>query len=59
MKEVTDANRKRDDTCNERVAKAQEVLDKVTAIASVEDLDTAFQISRGAQGYLTVGGLDL
>jgi hypothetical protein len=58
MKEVTDANFLRDDTRKERVAKAQEILSKVIPIASVEDLDIAFQIAMRAEGYLTVAALD-
>ncbi|KAJ7847185.1 hypothetical protein B0H13DRAFT_2362567 [Mycena leptocephala] len=59
MKEVTDRNTKRDAIRKERAEKAREILAKTTAIASVEDLDAAFQIGRGAAGYLTVIDLDL
>ncbi|KAJ7791592.1 hypothetical protein B0H14DRAFT_3566456, partial [Mycena olivaceomarginata] len=59
MKEVKDRNEERDNLRKERAAKVKETLDKVTAIGSVEDLDAAFGISRGAEGYLSVAALDL
>jgi hypothetical protein len=59
MKEVSDRNQKRDEVRKERAEKTREILGKVTAIASVEDLDAAFEIGRGAQGYLSVAALDL
>ncbi|KAJ7872718.1 hypothetical protein B0H13DRAFT_2349369 [Mycena leptocephala] len=59
MKEVVDNNTKRDNDRKEKVAKAKEILAKTLAIASVQELDTAFQIGRGGAGYLTVAALDL
>ncbi|KAJ6451492.1 hypothetical protein C8R47DRAFT_1229820 [Mycena vitilis] len=54
--EVVDRNTKRD---TDRAEKAKEIFAQTTAIASVEELDAAFQISRGGAGYLTVADLDL
>jgi hypothetical protein len=59
MKEVVDKNTKRDNDRKEKVAKAKEILAKTIAIASVQELDTVFQIGRGSAGYLTVAALDL
>ncbi|KAJ7813891.1 hypothetical protein B0H14DRAFT_2604560 [Mycena olivaceomarginata] len=59
MKEVSDRNQKQDEVRKEHAEKTREILGKVTTIASVEDLDTAFEIGCGAQGYLLVAALDL
>ncbi|KAJ7657960.1 hypothetical protein B0H17DRAFT_1145756 [Mycena rosella] len=59
MKEVVDANTKRDKVQKERVEKAQKVIAETTAIPSVEALDAAFQLNNRANGYLTVAALDL
>jgi hypothetical protein len=59
MKTVVDENQKRDEAHKERAAKAEEILDNILVITSVEDLDAAFQIGHGSKGYRTVAELDL
>ncbi|KAJ7780137.1 hypothetical protein DFH07DRAFT_793911 [Mycena maculata] len=59
MKEVVDNNKRRDNERKERVEKTKQVLANTTAIASPQDLDTAFQIGRGMKGYLSMAALDL
>ncbi|KAJ7229032.1 hypothetical protein GGX14DRAFT_555074 [Mycena pura] len=59
MKEVVDRNIDRDNVRKERVTKAQQELANTTMIASVAELDTAFQIPVRTLGYLTVAALDL
>ncbi|KAJ7433147.1 hypothetical protein B0H11DRAFT_1759292 [Mycena galericulata] len=59
MKQVVDKNTARDTIRKDRVTKAQDAIAKTTAIDSVEALDAAFGIPRGAEGYLGVAALDL
>ncbi|KAJ7820386.1 hypothetical protein B0H14DRAFT_3472341 [Mycena olivaceomarginata] len=59
MKAVADKNVARDAVRNERVTKVKEAVAKTTALASVAELDTAFQIGPRSDGYLSVAALDL
>ncbi|KAJ7732317.1 hypothetical protein B0H16DRAFT_1328808 [Mycena metata] len=59
MKAVVDRNTQRDKDRKDRADKVKEILAEVTAIASVQELELAFEIGRGSAGYLTVAALDL
>jgi hypothetical protein len=58
MKEITDRNTKPDAVRKDRAEKAKEILAKTTAIASVEDLDAAFQIAVARAPRFLGAGVD-
>jgi hypothetical protein len=59
MKQIVDKNTARDAERKEKATKAQDILSKITPIASVQALDTAFQIGPRSEGYLSIPALDL